>query len=340
MTQYSLRETRADDGAALNALYRRLTGIDRSSAQYAWEWQAGPLGPAPSWVVIDEEQGRLVAHHGVIPVPLLYAGRPLSAARTENTMVDPDYRRRIVYHAYEARILSQLRDRFEVLFTTSGKAAWGAVRRHLGYRQLGTWRTFTLGATTSYLARRLIGRLAPARLPTIFSIGRGAAGALEETADLERVAALSTGGAAPAHGVHVARTPAYLKWRLVDHPYHGYRLALLTRAGRDEGFVAWREAPGPAGTVDVHLEDIFLKDAAVDAMGAWFITVARHWRHRPARILFRTTTEGPYADAARRIAPAWLERRHTEEAAALLVLAEDPVFGSPWWVTMLLAQGI
>jgi hypothetical protein len=336
MAQYTLRETRPEDEAALNALYRRLTGIARSGAQYAWEWRDGPLGPAPSWVVVDEDEDRLVAHHGVVPVPLVCDGTPLAAARTENTMLDPDYRGRVPYHAYEARILAELRKRFEVLFTTSGKGAWAAVRKRLGYRPVGTWRTFTLAATSSWLARRALGGVAPAGLPGMFARGGIGGGAVEETRDLSRVA--RQWEAAP--GIQVAHTEAFLKWRLLDHPYHRHRVAVLTREGIDEGALAWREEAGPAGTVDIHVVDIFLKHPDPDALAAWLATAARHWRGRPARILFRTLSTGPCADAARRVAPPWLGRRNAQGATALLVLADARIVAADWWVTMLLAQGI
>ena len=155
MTQFILRPTEPRDIEPLNDLYAELTGIRRTFAQFKWEWLDCPNGPAPSWVIVEALGGQVVGHHGVIPVLLSCAEATITAARTENTMVHPAFRAKLLYSAFEARILGKLLQEYEIIFTTAGKGAQSAVRHRLGYVTAGNWQTFTIAISPSYLTRRI-----------------------------------------------------------------------------------------------------------------------------------------------------------------------------------------
>lgn len=337
--EFTVRPTQPEDGAALNDLYHRLTGTRRSIAQWRWEWFDTPAGPAPSWVIVETASGRIVGHHGVVPISLVQGGKRLAAARTENTMIDPDMRRRLVYPPIEARLLGQLLQRFDLIYTTSGKGSHGLVRKRLGYVSAGTWRTFTVGITPAYIAQRLaggaLGRLAA---PLGVFTGRARAGwRLEETIDLARIAAYcarwhDTGAITPD------RSADYLRWRLTEHPYHHIRLGLFSRDGEPAAFVAWREGKGAKDTRDIQIEDICVAGNDVDIFRAAFDALMIRYRAAPARITLRTLDNGrPLANAAALMAG---RNRRADNGAELLVRSRVDITGVPWDATMVLAEGI
>lgn len=252
---FHLRETELGDAAGLNDLYRRLTGIVRSEAQWRWEWREGPWGIAPSWVIVEQASGRVVGHHGVVPLQLrLPDGHIVSGARTENTMVDPEYRKRFVYVAYEAGLLRDLLLRYDVIITTAGKGAQAALRKRLGYHAAGTWRTMSVHAHPLYPVAAALPRPWLDWLPRR---GGGGGWRLDPGDDLARVAAICA--RAPFTAITADRSEAFLRWRFLDHPYQRYGLTVLNRDGVDVGYLAWkRQRRG--GAIDVIVDDIVMAD--------------------------------------------------------------------------------
>ena len=336
---FTVRPTQPRDGAALNQLYHRLTGTKRSIAQWRWEWFDTPTGPAPSWVIVETARERIVGHHGVVPVPLVHGGKRLSAARTENTMIDPDVRRHLVYPPIEARLLSELLQRFDLIYTTSGKGSHGLVRKRLGYISAGTWRTFTVGMTPAYAVQRLAGgTLSHLAAPLGFLAGRTRAGwRIEETTDLTRIANCCARWQ-DAGAITADRTADYLRWRLTDHPYHRIRLGLLNRNGEPAAFVAWRESKGVNGTHEIQIEDICASESNIDIFSAAFYRLTALYRWKPARITLRTLENGrPLARAA---ALKAVRNPSAGEGTELLVRSRVDISGVPWDATMVLAEGI
>jgi hypothetical protein len=336
--EFTVRPTQPEDGAALNQLYHRLTGTMRSIAQWRWEWFDTPSGPAPSWVIVETASGRIVGHHGVVPVPLVCGGRCLAAARTENTMIDPDVRRRLVYPPVEARLLTELLKTFDLIYTTSGKGSHGLVRKRLGYVSAGTWRTFTVGLTPAYIAQRLAGRaLGRLAAPLGFVSSRARAGwRIEETTDLIRIAQCCAGWH-DAGAITADRTPDYVRWRLAEHPYHPIRLGLLIRDKKPVAFVAWREDQGANGTHEIKIEDICASDSDGEIFDAVFHALINLYRSKPARVTLRILdNDRPLARAALKAARL---RRNPDETE-LLVRSRVDTSSMAWDATMILAEGI
>jgi hypothetical protein len=263
------RPYREGDEAGLADLYNRVTGFSRTAAQHRWEWIDPPAGAGS--ILVIEAAGpsgrRIVGHHGFIPVPLCVFGRQLLGGKTENSMVDPAYRTKLVYFRHERDFLPQALSRFDLLFTTSGAGVPGKIRRQLGYVPVAGYATYVkftrgraLGAFLSSLVRKRIhqkaaGAAASAAaqaagfvlIPAFFarpSIDRGVvvrevsdpaalAGALDEFWARSR----------PSFGVTVDRTSAYLRWRIFENPNIKYRF-----------FAAWRG-------------DVLCGYAAVEAVG-------------------------------------------------------------------------
>lgn len=336
MPKFDLRLTTNADIAELNRLYANLTGRPRSLGAYHWEWRSGPAGPGMSWVITEAASGRICAHHGLVPVPLTIAGRAITGARTENTMIDPVYRGRFPYHAYEAICLKQARERFSVIFTTAGRGAPGAVRQRLGYRLIGHWRTYTVAAGASYLARRLLGTwgdLAGRRGPPEPI-------RLIETTDPERVAALWA-QAARSHGLAADRNRGHVAWRLGRHAYHRYRQFIWTDGRRDGGFLAYHEVPGPRGTIECLIEDIFTVDNQVQSLRVLLAAAARHVADRPARLSARILDQDtPLRTALHRHQPAIARIRGPAAGAPFWAWTATPMEETRWEMTRFVAQGI
>lgn len=322
-----VRETGPGDVDSLNRLYRRLAGIERSAGQYRWEWQEGPYGPAPSWVILDQDTGTIVGHHGVVPVPLWTGRGRLLAARTENTMLAPEARGRFAYHRVEAKLLAQLLERYEVILTTAGKGPQAAVRRRLGYEAEGAWVNFLLPAGPLYLARRVAGRLMPARA------GAGT-GMLIPCADGERLAGLWRECRGAESSLAPEREAPYLNWRVFAHPYHRHGTALLSEGGRDRAALIWREMPGVGGTLELVVEDLFGLSASdrVAALAAF----ASAQRLHAARVGLRVLAGSALAQEAMQAGG----KPNASGGAELLVRYRDLATRRVWNATGLLGQGI
>lgn len=275
------RPYRAGDEAGLADLYNRVTGFSRTAAQHRWEWIDPPAGPG-SILVIEAPSAtgsRIVGHHGFIPVPLCAFGRELLGGKTENSMVDPAFRTRLVYFRHERDFLPQALSRFDLLFTTSGAGVPGKIRRQLGYVAVAGYATYVkftrgaaLGAFLSGLARTRIRQ--PAARAAASAMAR-AAGFLLMPAFLARPAidrrvivrevcdpAALSGAldelwtrSRPSFGVTVDRTSAYLRWRLFENPNIAYRFFAAWRGDALCGYAAVEAVGGRCKVTDLVAED-------------------------------------------------------------------------------------
>lgn len=342
MSNFVLRKTKPEDSSTLNALYRKYTGIERSHEQFVWEWFQGPYGPAPSWVVVETNTDNVVAHHGVIPCPLWHKGRSIKAARTENSMVDPAYRDKVLYVSYEAMLLKRLLDEFEIVFTTTGKGTPGAIRKRLGYRSVGHWHSFVIHEPPAYLAARFTGRLAGQLVSalTLPQSKQHSDWSLEPTRDCERVAALWT-CSRNAYSFAPQREENYLKWRLVDNPYYPAQLAIATKEGQDFGFVAWRQHPSDHAGIEISIEDIFCMDNEASSYRAVLTLMRKKFHRVPTRLILRTLhVTNALCAAATSHVPRRLKSMSQNSGAELLIRTQEPsTFPIPD-LTMLITEGI
>jgi hypothetical protein len=273
---YRSRPARPEDTGAIVRLYNLITGKDRTEAQHTWEWYAMPEGPGSMWVIEEAATGVIVGHHGLIPVPMRVGGRRVLAGKTENTMVHPDHRDKVLYFLHERQFAQAAEARFDLLFTTSGYGAPGRIRRKLGYASAGTT-TFFLKATRASGLRQLAAPVAQkltkwpaanrmlelaaqgASAPAVWAFGgqpKVAANivvarcrTLDEIA--EQVEGLWT-RTAPELGITVERSASYLRWRLGTNPNVEHAYFTARRSGQLVGFVAVElMAEGQALIVDL-----------------------------------------------------------------------------------------
>lgn len=154
--EFILRRSRRSDGPALNGVYQQLTGIARTQEAFEWEWFDTPNGPNDSFVIIDRPSQQVVGHHGVVKVPIRINRQKLLAGRTENSMLLPEFRKKINYVNIERHLLETIFKRYDLMITTSGKSAQYAIRKRLGYIDCGPWEISTWNDNVHLLAIRNI----------------------------------------------------------------------------------------------------------------------------------------------------------------------------------------
>lgn len=150
MARFRFRQYREGDGAALNALYFAVTGRHRSMAEFEWQWLLAPPGPGEMWLIeTDAPNGSplVVGHHGLMPFYFSAGDTDLVAGKTENTMIHPDYRKKLLYPKYEKQFLREYSSRYDLLFSTLGPPAAMRQRRALDYSANRRWKhiEFALG---------------------------------------------------------------------------------------------------------------------------------------------------------------------------------------------------
>lgn len=148
MTRFAIRKFAAGDEDEINRLYRQITGRSRSVSQYNWQWKLSPSGPGDVWLITDShEGGRIIGHHGVMPIRFTNGADDLLFGKIENTMVLPSYRDKIVYPRYELRFKLEYEDRYHALFATTGPENAIRVRKAVGYEFPVAWRKCILSTS-------------------------------------------------------------------------------------------------------------------------------------------------------------------------------------------------
>lgn len=146
--KYTAREYQSGDGPTINDLYFSVTGRTRSYSEFAWQWLDAPAGEGEIWVIEaneDDGGGHIIGHHGLMPLYFSRGEETIIAGKTENTMVHPEFRSKVLYPAYEKRFLKDYSERFDILFSTMGPSAAMRQRKALGYDDTRRWLRFEIG---------------------------------------------------------------------------------------------------------------------------------------------------------------------------------------------------
>lgn len=247
--KFNFRPYRQGDERAINQLYFEVTGRRRTVEQFRWQWLQAPGGAGEIWLIEavgDNGDAKLVGHHGIMPVRFSCGDVDFLFGKTENTMVLPEYRDKIIYPRFEKRFQDAYQSRFHALFSTFGPDAAVRLRLALGYELKSEWKFEKLATSSSsatyllrYFLRRKIQTLSSKQLanavserPSLISAKFGAAGFYsdEEAASLSffdsfwRCARLG-------FGVTPSRDKIDLKWRFWTNPYKSHLTSLLEQDG-------------------------------------------------------------------------------------------------------------
>jgi len=141
---YSYRPYRPGDEAAINELYFKVTGRRRTRKQFVWQWRNAPEGPGDIWLIEathPDGNVELIGHHGIMPVAFSNKAVDLRFGKTENTMVLPHYRKKILYPRFEKKFQKEYVGKYDALFSTMGPPTAIRQRKAMGYDFPVEWLT-------------------------------------------------------------------------------------------------------------------------------------------------------------------------------------------------------
>jgi hypothetical protein len=243
------------------SLYNLVTGRSRTVEQHEWEWLYTPEGQGSIWVIEETESREIIGHHGLIPIRLVYLGKPVLAGKTENTILHPRYEGTGIYFKYERGYVKEAERRFDLLYTTAGSGVPGKIRLQLGYGIVGGYARYIkitnrqdlkkvgtdfikrrisnnilslLLCSTLKLTSTIVMRCFSKRGPTDVSVK------LEKIMDIEPMADewdRFWSADKDKFGITADRNSKYLKWRIFNNPHIGYDFFLARKHGSIVGYV-------------------------------------------------------------------------------------------------------
>jgi GNAT superfamily N-acetyltransferase len=275
---------RADDKRHVEALYRRVFGVDSAEAnRLRWDWQykRNPHMPSDGPLIWLAREGQtIVGQYATMPVKLLVQGKEIDAAWGMDVMVAPERQRQGLG---------------EVLFRTWDRnvgASLGLGLSDSSYRLFGKLRWPDVGPVPCFvkpLTRRALRRpgwsvganklLSAVTLPWIRLISRTRPlqGEVRVVRHFdERLDALWA-RVSPQFAFIVKRDAAYLNWKYIQAPHVRYTIALLERDGDAAGYIVYRHVQEARGRVTIIVDWLTAPD---DHTG--MLTLLR-WVDREAR---------------------------------------------------------
>jgi len=131
MEQMIIRLLKDEDIPQINALYQKAYGVKRSDEKFRWEFQQGPVGPAIYVVAVDPGTNMVVGTQCAIPLYVTNSsGQKILTAKSEDTLVDANYRGRNIFENMYALLFDECRKAGIV-------AIWGFTYAIKPFRKLG-----------------------------------------------------------------------------------------------------------------------------------------------------------------------------------------------------------
>jgi hypothetical protein len=258
------------DEVGINALYQKVTGRVRSAEQFRWQWLDSPGGRGEIWLIEamhDNGDIELIGHHGLMPVRFTKGEKDLLFGKTENTMVLPEYRRKILYPRFEKLFAEQYESRFHALFSTMGPSAAIRQRKAHGYAAEHAWQSLEHGVFPFGSLARLFAYSGQWRsfaglvkcLPIFSRPVCGVQCLSPQAAKSSSVFDDYWTQARSFWGVVPRRDKADLTWRYWDNPYIEYETLVFERP---EGVVGYVIVDLSAGTLARLVDISFLRPEA------------------------------------------------------------------------------
>jgi GNAT superfamily N-acetyltransferase len=275
---------RSDDKRHVEALYRRVFGVDSAEAnslRWDWQYKRNPHMPADGPLIwLAREAQTIVGQYATMPVRLLVQGREIDAAWGMDVMVAPERQRQGLG---------------EVLFRTWDRnvgAALGLGLSDASYRLFGKLRWPDVGPVPCFvkpLTRRALRRpgwsvganklLSAITLPWIKLVARSRPldGHVRVVRQFDASCDTLWERVAPHFAFIVKRDAAYLNWKYIQAPHVRYTVAVLERDGDTAGYIVYRHVQEARGRVTIVVDWLTAPD---DTSG--MLTLLR-WVDREAR---------------------------------------------------------
>lgn len=275
---------RSEDKRHVEALYRRVFGVDSADAnRLRWDWQykRNPHMPADGPLIWLAREGHtVVGQYATMPVKLLVQGKEIDAAWGMDVMVAPERQRQGLG---------------EVLFRTWDRnvgASLGLGLSDSSYRLFGKLRWPDVGPVPCFvkpLTRRALRRpgwsvganklLSAITLPWIRLVARTRPlqGEVRVIRNFDQRFDALWARVSPHFAFIVKRDAAYLNWKYIHAPHVRYTIALLEREGEAAGYIVYRHVQEARGRVTIIVDWLTAPD---DHPG--MLTLLR-WVDREAR---------------------------------------------------------
>ena len=226
------RQANETDYVRINDFHNRIYVSDRTIEQFYWEFHNGPDGP--SIYIIAEDGDKVVGTNCVIPLKVvLPSGETLLTGKSEDTLVDPDYRgQNIFYDIYQVLFEASLEQGIAVI--------WGFTSASKPFRKLGFEipyshsQSLTVNryfASYNYLsklnpANKLIDKLKIAGLCGLSrfkALTAGSASGLSdyritENEPVTEVSGLLSAVTEGSNLYYIQQSPGFQQWRIYENP--------------------------------------------------------------------------------------------------------------------------
>ncbi|WP_028316232.1 GNAT family N-acetyltransferase [Desulfatibacillum aliphaticivorans] len=229
---WQAKSYKAGDEHGILALRRAVFGqVDPVRARLnAWKWQFLNNPAGRGFIMLAEDQGRIVGQYAAIPVRMLVDGVETLCGYSCDTMVHPRCQGRRVFTSLARQVYAHMESEHGIgaVWGFPNKNSMPGFIRSLGWRRVG-----------DLLAR--VGFTSFSALLKVYSSPRLASG--WEDVPMERISPQFDAlweAHKPRDGVIQVRDRAYLQWRYLDLPDFGYKVFGLFNAGRLQGYYTLR----------------------------------------------------------------------------------------------------
>jgi len=191
--------------------------------------------------------------------------RKIIAARTENSMLRRDFRKKTPYFTIENKLFIENNKSFKVFITSAGAHNQLIIRQRLGYKNLGSWDIHRHFNPFIFFFNKAITKIKgnnifKENLMSIISNRNFGNFSIKKDLSLKEFceSCLKNINSRVIEGYPCQ---AYLKWRFFDCPYHNYFRAIIKDNDRGEEVgIIWYEIYRGHGSYDIIIEYLSLKN--------------------------------------------------------------------------------
>ncbi|MDX9856231.1 MAG: GNAT family N-acetyltransferase [candidate division Zixibacteria bacterium] len=371
-----IRLLRTDDAEACNALHNKFSHNKRSLDQWRWDFDSGLYQTDQLPFAVADDDGRIVGTQAFIPIRFIDRDGVYWTAKSEETLVDPDYRGQKLFERMYELLFGYAEER-------SLRYVWGFTPATKAFLKLGfkipcateqlLFPFHAVGISNLIESRVLVGRsvstvdrlkmipyrigAAGARLTASAKFGLARrAGLVGDSLDTRIVEAAPDGCAELCRrfvgqygGPTIYRDEAYLEWRIFNNPYTKPIMRAAFERNTLVGWIIYSIGDENVG----YIVDVMaatpdnatlaprqivkrLLVEALDDLRRTGIAAARGW----------CVTNHPFDKLVREVSRS-LGFFHVRRGHAVVVLGSTPEFHDPlddsfsdWYVTRIFTEGV
>lgn len=359
----TFRTAAASDVTLCNAFHNDFYKTSRTDAAWRWEFDSWAPAVQRGYCIIAEAKGRIVGTQSAIPIPLIAMGSSLASVKSEETLVDKDFRTNRIF----ARMYDVLNRR---LVHDSVAVTWGFTPAGASFQRVG----FEVPARTRQIIKSL-------RADAAESLGGSEAIGIARLKGWAGSVAAMTWGAlrstitprpprglelrildeAPAdadalseifskrwQAITIHRVREYLTWRLSDNPY--VKGVMIGAYVEDQlvGYLVYAQPKAKvAFVVDVIVASQTLSDEQTESVVCALLAEAECLAKRGGASAIRTwtVTDHPFDLLVRRATSkrGWFLISHGNDVVIQTHPAYAVALGSfdidQWYITRLFTEG-